>query len=133
MSQKEAFPFELGKIYPANLDISKRWYIEFKVWDHSAGGLVIRREMGNINRIHNKEERLKAARFVRDEVNALLKEGWTIGQKEIIKTQFKHLTIVKAFEAAYEIKKIPIADGTNKDYISLLKHFNLLFSICSRV
>jgi hypothetical protein len=71
---------------PPNLDISKSWYIKFKIWHHGQGELVTRRIMGNINRIHNKEERYRAAKAVRDEVNALLKEGWTIGQKETVKT-----------------------------------------------
>jgi hypothetical protein len=56
MSQNETFPFELGKIYLSNLDISKRWYIEYKVWHHGKGELVTRRMMNDINRIHNKEK-----------------------------------------------------------------------------
>ena len=122
MSQNETFPFELGKIFPANLDISKRWYIEYKVWHHGQGELVSRRMMGNINRIHNKEERLKAARFIRDEINALLKEGHTIGQKETVKTLFKHLSIPDALEAAFEIKKGSIREGTWKDYVAMQKN-----------
>ena len=82
---------------------------------------MTRRIMGNINRIHNKEERLRAARSVRDEVNALLKEGWTIGQKETVKTAFKHLTIHEALEAAFEIKKGSTREGTWKEYVALLK------------
>ena len=81
MSQNETYPFELAKIYPASLDISKRWYIEYKIWHHGQGELVTQRIMGNINRIKNKEERLRAARSVRDNVNALLKEGETTGRK----------------------------------------------------
>jgi integrase len=123
MSQNETYPFELGKIFPANLDVSKRWYIEYKVWHHGQGELVSRRMMGNINRIHNKEERLKAARFIRDEINALLKEGHTIGQKETVKTLFKHLLIPDALEAAFEIKKGSIREGTWKDYVAMLKNF----------
>lgn len=122
MSQNETYPFELGKIFPANLDISKRWYIEYKVWYHGQGELVPRRMMGNINRIHNKEERLKAARFIRDEINALLKEGHTIDQKETVKTLFKHLSIPDALEVAFEIKKGSIREGTWKDYVAMQKN-----------
>lgn len=122
MIQNEAYPFELGKIFPADLDISKRWYIEFKIWHHGQGELVTRRSMGNINRIHNKEERLKAARFVRDEVNALLKEGWTIGQKEAAKTLFKHLIISDALSTALEIKKESIRERSRKEYVAMLRY-----------
>ena len=73
MSQEESFPFELAKIFSC-LDIYKRWYIEYKVWHHGEGELVTRRMRNDINRTHNKEERLKAARFVPDEENAFLKE-----------------------------------------------------------
>ena len=83
MSQEECFPFKLAKINPPNLDISKRWYIEYKIWHHGKGELVLQRIMGNINRIHNKEERLKAAKSVRDEMNVILKEGHTIGKKQL--------------------------------------------------
>jgi hypothetical protein len=48
---------------------------------------------------------------------ALLKEGWTIGQKETVKAIFKHLTIHEALEAAFEIKK----GGTWKDCLVMLK------------
>ena len=54
--QAEVFPFNLGKIYPPDLDISKSWYIKFKVWGHSKGELVIRREMGGMNKVHNKND-----------------------------------------------------------------------------
>ena len=121
MSQNESFPFELGKIYPVNLDISKPWYIEYKVWHHGRGELVTKRITGEINRIHNKEERVSAARFVRGELNALLKEGWTIGRKETTKTIFKHLPIHEALEAAFEIKKGTTREGTWKEYVALLK------------
>jgi integrase len=123
MSQEESFSFKLAQIYPPNLDISKSWYIKFKVWHHGQGELVTRRVMGNINRIHNKQERLSAAKSVRDEVNALLKEGWTIGQKETVKTLFKHLSIHDALEAAFDIKKASIREGTWKDYVAMLKNF----------
>jgi integrase len=123
MSQ-ETFPYELAEIYPKSRDITKSWYIKFFIWHHQEGKLVEKRVTGEINRIHTKEERLQAAKFIQEEINALLEDGWTIGKEPgEPKRKIKSLTVEEALNVALEIKKGSIRETTYNKYPAMVNGF----------
>ncbi len=105
-------PFKLARLYDAGGDLTKRWYIEFYVWDDRKGDKV-RKRYYQINDYETEVERRAAAKKQIKEINELLKDGYYIkadgvGEEQIEKKRIKEQpaihSIEKAFKSILEIK-----------------------------
>lgn len=75
MASKKRYPYESPVLHDHKGDLSKRWYIEYKVWDISKNKLV-RRHYWNLNRAKTQEERYNKAKAVMAKIqHALEVEG----------------------------------------------------------
>lgn len=82
--------FSLPKIYTANGDLSKRWYVYFSYRNPSTGHLKRQKNIyGNSNTLKNKEDRLALLTRYRRRLLKLLNEGFNpyADNSELYKTQ----------------------------------------------
>ena len=76
------FPFRKAKLYDCKGDISKRWYINFYVWDVQRNSLV-RKRMYEINNLSSIGERRAYAKKQIKAINEILEDGYHIDDSKI--------------------------------------------------
>jgi len=72
MTTPQKNPYKLCKLTPKNLDMSKRWVIEYYIWDEQNEKLVRKRIIINSE---TKSQRLKEAKRITKEIDTLLQNG----------------------------------------------------------
>lgn len=72
-------PEQKPRLFDADGDMTKRWYIDFKVWDTDKGGFV-RKQDTSMNKYRTLAERRRVAKKKLAEITQLLEEGYTAGQ-----------------------------------------------------
>ncbi|SFS30910.1 tyrosine-type recombinase/integrase [Lutibacter maritimus] len=118
------------KIYHGgkDFDLSKRWYVYFnyahptlKNTDGSPKLVQQNPIYYNINKLyHIKSERMKALKELRDDVEELLKKGWSPYENEESRIQYK---ASYSLDFALKIKKTEVKETTYKDYESRINQF----------
>ncbi|SNR48778.1 Phage integrase, N-terminal SAM-like domain [Maribacter sedimenticola] len=142
--------FSIPKIYSANGDLNKRWYVYFSFRDPKSGKLKRQTPFyGNANTYKSKEDRLSVLVTYRKVLLRLLKQGYdpysdnvelhqslhsknrtTVvpesyekdnGSSEPIAEKRK-MTVQEGFEFAIKLKEKVISQTTKKDYESKIKN-----------
>ena len=67
------------RLYDANGDVTKRWYIDFRVWDTDQGCFV-RKQYTGMNKYRTLSQRRRAAKQKLNEITALVAAGYTAGK-----------------------------------------------------
>lgn len=132
-------PFKPAYLYDAGGDLSKRWYINFYVWDELKNKLVRKRDY-TVNDYDTVIERKAYAKKRIAEINEVLAAGFYIKapsrpdlaqDKESKTNKLKELPLMKigeAFDYVLELKKQEVAKGSYKKIRqvrdSFLKFFN---------
>ncbi|PRY90544.1 tyrosine-type recombinase/integrase [Mongoliibacter ruber] len=100
---KPVFPYKLAHLNDANGDISKRWCISFHVYSTVENNLI-RKQLWISAKIKNKQERYRIAKKQIAQINALLAEGYHVGQEPAKKEKVNGslLTWLEAFDWVYD-------------------------------
>ncbi len=123
-------PFKLARLYDANGDLSKRWFVEFYVWDERKGKKV-RKRYYQVNDYETVVERRAAAKKQIKEINELLQDGHYIkaggvGEKEAKKTIKEEpaiFSIKEAFSKILEIKATELRKKSLQKITSIVTIF----------
>lgn len=105
-----------------NYDLKKRWYVYYTFRNPETGKMVTQTPIYyNVNRsFKTKRERLKFLNVLRDEVEELLKSGYS----PYVKEGSEQMSTAEAMlDFALEIKKNSVSNRSYKDYESRTKIF----------
>ena len=72
-------PDQKPRLFDADGDMTKRWYIDFRVWDTDKGQLV-RKQYTGMNKYKTLTDRRRVAKKKLAEITALLENGYTAGE-----------------------------------------------------
>ncbi len=72
-------PEQRPRLYDADGDLTKRWYINFQVWDTDKG-LLVRKQYTGMNKYKTLADRRRASKKKLAEITALLEAGYTAGE-----------------------------------------------------
>jgi len=135
-------PFSAPKIYTANNNLKKRWFVYYQFRNPKTGVLERMGNIYNANRYKTKEERLSILTSLQNELHILLKEGYNpfnnnedLYNKEIEKTskpvenEKSKMTVKEAIEFALNLKKTTSLILKKKEVvkIAIKKNWNYLF------
>lgn len=118
------FPFRTARLADRDGDLSKRWYINYYVWDVQKNALT-RRQDYTINNYKTKNERYAVAKLMIKQINDLLAKGFHIDRTKSKQNpeNLTQLSLGKAVELALDIKKTKIAHSSYLSYSSQLTTF----------
>ncbi|WP_445722097.1 hypothetical protein [Flavobacterium sp.] len=109
--------FSTPKIYTANDDISKRWYIYFSFRNPKNGKMERQTPVyGGINKHKTLKERIDAAQNLKWAIDKLLRNGYNPFENSKLDEIEKHYNIKEAFEFGLEIKKKTLSENSYSDY-----------------
>jgi len=131
--------FSNPKIYTANGDLSKRWYVYYSFRNPKTGKLKrLKNIYGSVNSFKNKEDRLALLSRYRKRLLNLLKEGYdpyvnntALYQSKIATKTTKKVPIVnskkQSFEASTKVEapKIEVSVSENKENAESKSNFSL--------
>lgn len=101
-------------------DLSKRWYIVFYIWNTDIDELVRKRFSRQINDYDSIRQRRQIATEYIEEINQLLKEGYTLGApRHPEEVNIKSLTIGEAIQFIIDRKKLTLSENSMKHYHAL--------------
>ena len=142
--------FSNPKIYTANGDLKKRWYVYFSFRNPDSGKLSRMKNIYGIsNKYKTKEERLSILTVYRRNLLKLLKEGFdpfadntqllekrksktdlesdvaqnNSGKNKLVEAQIPVMKITEAFDFALSVKKRVVNERTYKSYSGRVKNF----------
>ncbi|GAA4366903.1 hypothetical protein GCM10023185_38360 [Hymenobacter saemangeumensis] len=72
----------IPRLFDADGDVSKRWYIDFRIWDTDKGEFV-RKQYTGMNKHKTLSARRQAAKKKLAEIKQLLKDGYTAGKSHL--------------------------------------------------
>ena len=75
-------PDRKPRLYDADGDLTKRWYIDFEVWDTDKGRFV-RKQFTGMNKLKTLSERRRVSKKKLAEITALLAAGYTAGKAPV--------------------------------------------------
>lgn len=114
--------YKAAKLYHAEKDISKDWFVFFYYLNPETGKFKRFRFKAQINRIHNKRERLRQGRLLVKAVNELLQSGWSpFIISENAGTQW--IRIDMSLRHLLKIKKKNVAARTHQSYVHAIDKF----------
>lgn len=122
-SDKQKHPYKKGKIRHFSRNLNERWYVEYQVWNVQKEKLERRKKYGGINRYHTIQERMDAARHLKQAIDKELEKGGTIGNVQTRNRELKDQTITDALQFAFDIKKQHTRETNWKYYYRILKVF----------
>lgn len=109
------------KISPANLDISKDWYVWFRYLDTSTGRWKQDRYKVGINTFKTLRERLPEANALRESIADQLKNGWRPGS---VSSDTVHIySIGQALKFILKIKDKTLKPKSRSTYKHIVKLF----------
>lgn len=123
MAEKQKHPYKRGKIRHWGRDVSKRWYVEYQVWNEQTENLERRKKYGGINNYKTIDERMTAARNLKAAIDRELENGKTIGSTKTKTKQLGEMPIADALNFAFEVKKQHTRETNWKYYNRILKVF----------
>lgn len=106
------------KIYHGGMDLSKRWYVYYRYRDPNSGKMVQQAPIYlGVNRIKDKSKRLDHIKHIRDEVERMLKEGFSPYQDE------SKYAAASSLMFALKSKESQVSSRTFIDYKSRVNRF----------
>ena len=72
-------PDQKPRLFDADGDITKRWYIDFRIWDTDKGALM-RKQFTGMNKYKTLADRRRVPKKKLAEITALLAVGYTAGE-----------------------------------------------------
>ena len=117
------YPFKVAKLIDCEGDLSRRWYIEFYVWNVQNNKME-RKRFYDVNNYVTSDERKSYANRKVCEINELLKEGYHIDINKIYESEseeIKSYTVSEAIEYALKIKKSSLRNTSYPSYKSTVK------------
>ncbi len=82
-SDQTKYPFEPCKLYDFGGDVNKRWSIEYYIYNRDQAKLV-RRKVSGFNRVKTLRARKAAAKELMQQIDDLLRQGYTEGGQETL-------------------------------------------------
>ena len=120
------YPFKKARLNDCGSDISKRWYIEFYVYDIQQKKLVRKRFYEVNDHPTQNQRRTYAWRMIR-ELNQLLEDGYHLDVNKapsvVEETKLETNTLTDAIEHSLEIKRPSIRPSSYPSYKSCVKIF----------
>lgn len=104
-------PFRKAKLWNCNGDLTKRWFIEYYVWDEKTNKLVRKKHYKGINKYKTAAERTAEGNRKVREINKLLDQGYyqkmdvPIPNKPVKKNEPNVIAISEAFEKILSVRK----------------------------
>lgn len=102
-------PYHPARIFPANLDMSKRWYIIFYAWNAATERLERKRVLADeLAAIPTAERRAAVAKNVIKEINQYLKNDYHLAAHAtptLVEVSFKGYSILQALRFAVNHKR----------------------------
>ena len=77
------YPFQACKLYDSGGDVNKQWVVEYYVYNRDQDKLV-RRRVSGFNRVKTARARKAAARELMQQIDELLRQGYTEGGLEAL-------------------------------------------------
>lgn len=75
-------PDRKPRLYDADGDMTKRWYIDFEIWDTDKGRLI-RKQYTAMNKCRTLPDRRRASKKALAEITALVAAGYTAGDSPV--------------------------------------------------
>ncbi|NQU54167.1 MAG: hypothetical protein HQ522_16690 [Bacteroidetes bacterium] len=117
------FPFRKARLADRDGDVSKRWYVNYYIWDVQRNCLV-RKQYYDINEFNTESGRRTAGKRAVQRINGMLERGVHIDVTKTEKSiQFAAMTMVKAVRYGLELKKRKIARSSYLSYSSPINKF----------
>ncbi len=123
--------YSTPKIYTANNDLSKRWYVYYSFRNPDTGKLHRQTPIyGGVNRFKTKSERMEILSTFKLALESLLKQGYnpyenpdTTETRLNLESTRKHYTIQRAFELIMKEKKAVLTETSYKVLHSKISKF----------
>ncbi|MFJ1331799.1 hypothetical protein [Capnocytophaga canimorsus] len=126
--------YSIPKIYDANGDLSKRWYVYFSFRNPKTGKMERQTPVYlGVNKLKKLSERREAIKVLRDALEKALANG-TINPYENTYSEIKIINIAQAVELALKNAQATMRESSFKDYKSNFRicdktSFKNIFSI----
>lgn len=116
--------YSAPKIYNANGDLSKRWYVYYSFRDPKSDLLVRQPPVyAGVNELKTKAERTEAITILRKSVSVILENGYNPYIKDEFSDDNKTYTIDYCFEFVLNLKKNSLSQVSYKDFSSRVNQF----------
>lgn len=116
--------YSAPKIYNANGDLSKRWYVYYSFRDPKSDLLVRQAPVyAGVNELKTKSERTEAITILRKSVSLILENGYNPYIKDEFSDENKAYTINYCFEFVLNLKKNSLSQVSYKDFSSRVNQF----------
>lgn len=116
--------YSAPKIYNANGDLSKRWYVYYSFRDPKSDLLIRQAPVyAGVNELKTKSERTEAITILRKSVSLILENGYNPYVKDEFSDENKTYTIDYCFEFVLNLKKNSLSQVSYKDFSSRVKQF----------
>ena len=114
--------YKPAKLYHADKDLSKSWFVFFYYLNPETGKLKRFRFKAQINRIHNVRDRMKQGKLLVKAVNELLQSGWSpFILSENVGTQWERTDL--SLQHLLRLKKKTVAKRTFESYNNTIGRF----------
>ena len=106
------------RLYDADGDVTKRWYIDFRIWDTDKGCFV-RKQYTGMNKYRTLSERRRVAKQKLDEIKALVAAGYTSGKSAAATMGLDphRATVLDAVRLVASVKEGAGRSGEQYDYL----------------
>jgi integrase len=106
------------KIFSYGGDLTKRWYVEYFIYNETTGKYV-RKRVSDMNSLHTSEERLARCEKLVKDLKLLLAMGHTIKEDAPPKKETPLPSVVHLFDTFFEEKKERLRSNSLKPILSL--------------
>jgi hypothetical protein len=97
------------RLFDGGGDITKRWYIDYRIWDTDKGQFV-RKQYTGMNKYPTKTGRMKVAKQKLQEIRDLIAQGYRAGKSTVVdqtasKFDLKHFTLRQALTPLLQLQE----------------------------
>lgn len=111
------------KIYTANGDLSKKWYVYFSFRNPNTGKLERQKPVYVSLKITSKRERMKHLKIYQEALIKLLESGYSPYVKNEFEEESVLMNVNEAFNHALSIKKLAMNDYSYKKFSQRIRRF----------
>lgn len=119
MTAKTSYPYRLAKLDDRDGDPTQRWRITFYAWDINSERLV-RKQKWISEKFKTKAQKSKEANKLIQQINKLLVNGYHIGEGRPKDNTPSFMTVEKAFQWVYDLKKASVRESSEAKYDLIL-------------
>ena len=113
-SDSAKYPYELCKLFDCGGDVSKRWIVEYYIYNRDQAKLV-RRKVSGFNRVKTLRARKAAAKELMQQIDELLRQGYTEGGQETLSDS---LAFLQESEADFNLSTFTLRQAVVYSYQS---------------